>query len=155
MALIVKGYNVSFDMIDGRQIDAPASYGMIHDPTGRQWKSTSLLVAPYEKGEEAEGDRHTRDYFGASHLTRMGDIRLPPKSLADWRSEGDVDWIWYHRQGRKHITPTRSKKHKFNKTSLASLLKGKGRARLYSRNGCYRLELPRNAIVDDRGLVWP
>jgi hypothetical protein len=152
--LIVKGRAVSFDLTDGGKIDAPASYGMMHDPAGRYWKSTSLLVAPFEKlGKDVDGDKYSKDYLGASHLTRVGDVRLPPKRLTDWCYEGEVERIWYTRTGRKY--GGKRFQHAFNKPSLARLVKGRGRARLYSRNGCYRLELPRGAIADGRGFVWP
>jgi hypothetical protein len=154
VSLIVKGKSVSFDLIDGSKVDAPAAWGMIHDPTGRKWKRTSVLVMPFEKlGEETEGDSHSQDYLGRTHLTRVGDVRLPPKSFGDWKLEGEVSEIWYVRTGRKY--GGKRFRHRFNAPSLARFFKGKGRVRLYSRSGSYRLELPRGASVDGRGYVWP
>ncbi len=154
MSLIVKGRSVSFDLVDSTKIDAPAAYGMIHDPTGRQWKRTSVLIAPFQKGgETVEGDRFSKDYLGRSHMIHAGDVRLPPRALSDWTLEGEVKRIWYTRTGAKY--GGKRFQHEFGKMSFARLVKGKGRARLYSRGSTYRLELPRGAILDSRGLVWP
>ena len=152
--LICKGRSVSFDLADGSGIDAPAQNALLHDPTGRFWKSTSILVAPFSKGrDEVEGDSYSKDYLGRSHLTRAGDVRLPPKALSLWQYEGEVETIWYTRHGKKY--GGKRFRHEFNRPSLARLVKGRGRARLYSLGSAYRLELPRGAIVDGRGLVWP
>lgn len=154
MALIVKGRSVSFDLVDGYKIDAPAAWGMIHDPTGRYWKRTSVLVMPFDKlGAEVEGDKHSRDYLGRTHRTRAGDVRLPPRPLGEWKLEGAVSKIWYTRHGAKH--GGKRFQHSFNAPSLARLFKGRGKVRLYSRTGAFRLELSRGAMLDARGYVWP
>lgn len=152
--LIVKGRAVSFDLVDGAKIDAPAKYGMMHDPTGRTWKRTSVLIAPFEKlGDETDGDKYSRDYLGHSHLTHAGDVRLPPKELSAWTYEGEVERIWYTRTGKKN--GSKRFQHEFNKSGFQRLVRGKGKARLYSRGNVYRLELPRGAHLDSRGYVWP
>jgi len=152
--LICKGKAVSFDLADGGKIDAPASCGMMHDPTGRYWKKTSVLVAPFEKlGDEVEGDKYSKDYLGRTHLTRAGDVRLPPRELSAWTYEGECVKVWYTRTGKKY--GGRRFQHEFNKAGLQRLVRGRGKARLYSRGSVYRLELPRGAVLDARGIVWP
>jgi hypothetical protein len=153
--IIVKGRAVSFDMVDGSEIDAPARNAMLHDPRGRYWKRNSILVAPFKRGGggEVDGDADSKDYLGRTHLTRVGDVPLPPKELSTWTYEGEVSEIWYTRHGAKY--GGKRFRHAFNKSVLGRLVKGTGKARLYSRGSLYRLELPRGAIVDGRGLVWP
>ena len=160
--LIVKGHAVSFDLVDGKKIDAPARNGMMHDPTGRYWKRTSVLVGPYERlSEESDGDKYTRDYLGSgfavrvgdTYLNRAGDSKLPPKALSAWAYEGEVEKIYYTRHGARN--GGKRFKHKMNEMSLARLFKGKGHARLYSCGAWYRLDLPRGAILHRAGFVWP
>lgn len=152
--LIVKGKAVSFDLTDKTKIDAPADHGMMHDPTGRTWKKTSVLVAPFKKlGDETDGDKYSRDYLGHSHLTHAGDVRLPPKELGAWQYEGEVERIWYTRTGKKN--GGKRFQHKFNAIGFQRLVRGKGKARLYSRGNIYRLELSRGAQLDSRGFVHP
>lgn len=152
--IIVKGRSVSFDLVDGGKVDAPAAYGMMHDPTGRAWKKNSVLVAPFEKlGDEVDGDKYSRDYLGHTHLTHAGDVKLPPKALSSWTYEGEVERIWYTRTGRKN--GGKRFQHAFNKMGLQRLVRGRGKARLYSLRGVYRLELSRGAVLDSRGYVFP
>lgn len=153
MALIVKGHAVSFDLVNDKKIDAPARNGMIHDPIGRSWNKNSVLVGPYEKlGDEVDADKYERDYLGRSYV-RAGDVRLPPKSLGEWESVGDVEKIYYTRHGER--AGGKRFKHKMNEMSLARLFKGKGRAVLYRHGAWYRLELPHGAILHRAGFVWP
>jgi hypothetical protein len=152
--LIVKGKAVSFDMTDGSGIDAPARSAMLHDPRGKFWKKNSILVAPFKKlGQTSDGDSDSKDYLGRTHLTRVGDVPLPPKELSAWTYEGEVSEVWYTRHGAKY--GGKRFRHAFNKSLLGRLVKGRGKARLYSRGSLYRLELPRGAIVDGRGFVFP
>jgi hypothetical protein len=152
--LIVKGHSVSFDLVDGDKIDAPAKNGMMHDPTGRAWRRNSVLVGPYEKlGDEVEGDKYTDDYLGRNWNVRAGDVRLPPKSLGAWTLEGPIERVWYTRHGAKR--GGKRFQHGVNGFWIARLFKGKGGARLYRHGAWYRLELSRGAILDGRGFVWP
>lgn len=151
--IVCKGFAVSFDLVDGSKIDAPTRNAMLHDPRGRYWKRTSILVAPFKRGSgEVDGDSDSRDYLGKNHLTRAGDVTLPPKELSAWTYEGEVKTIWYTRHGSKARGRFR---HHFNESVVGRVLKGHGKARLYSRGRLYRLELPRGAIADGRGIVWP
>lgn len=152
--LIVKAHSVSFDLTDGTKMDAPARHGMMHDPTGRAWKKNSVLVGPYERlREESDGDKYTRDYLGRTHQVHVGDAKLPPKALGEWTTEGDVERIWYTRTGKKN--GGKRFQHGINGFWLARLFKGKGRAVLYKHGAWLRLELPRGAILDSRGFIWP
>lgn len=152
--IIVKGRTVSFDMVDGSEVDAPSSAAMMHDATGRYWKRTSVLVGRFAKSSETtDGDKYSRDYLGHSHLTHVGDVALPPRDLSSWQYEGEVERIWYTRTGKKN--GGRRFQHQFNKAGLQRLVRGRGKARLYKCGAWYRLELPQGAQLDSRGYVWP
>ena len=155
MALIVKGRTVSFDMTNGDEIDALKSHGMMHDPSGKYWKRTSVLIGAFSKAPASptDGDKYSKDYLGHTHLTHVGDVQLPPRELSSWTYEGEVDRIWYTRTGKKN--GGRRFQHQFNKAGLQRLFKGRGKARLYKHGAWYRLELPRNAQLDSRGFVHP
>lgn len=160
--LIVKAHAVSFDLVDGKKVDAPARNGMMHDPTGRAWKKNSVIVGPYERlREESDGDKYTDDYLGRdyavrvgdTYLNRAGDSKLPPKALSAWMYEGEVEKVWYTRHGLKQ--GGRRFQHGINGFWIARLFKGKGSARLYKYGAWLRLDLSRGAILDGRGFVYP
>ena len=152
--LLDKGSSVLCEMVDGS--DRRLSGGMLHDPSGKHWPKKSVLIASYRKGNREATDAEMRgapdDYLGKSYVGRIGEVTLPPKALSKWQRVGDVDRIYYTRRGHKR--PGRYQ-HKFNKMSLTVLFKGKGKAVLYRCGRAYRLELPRGAIVDSRGFVYP
>jgi hypothetical protein len=150
--VIAKGFAVSFDMKNGDQIDAPAAFALLHDPSGRYWKKTSLLVAPFHKdGVDVDGSELAQDYLRRD--VKAGSIDLPPKPLSAWQPEGEIDCIYYRRNGARH--GGQRFKHKFNEFSLDKLVRGSGKARLYSRGRLFRVELPRGAVADSDGLKWP
>ena len=151
-ALINKGRSCLFVMKDGSERSCAG--GMMHDPSGKWWPRTSVICGPFQKGDfddDVGGD--ARHYLGSTHRTRVGSINLPPRSTSSWQYIGDVEEIFYTRAGRKN--PGRYR-HPFNKPgALATIVKGKGRVRLYRRGRFYRVDLPRGAILDSRGYVWP
>jgi hypothetical protein len=152
--MIAKGKSVSFDMVNGDEIDAPASYAMLHDPTGKYWSKNSFLVMPFKKiSARATPPKEAEAYLGRTHVIRVGDVSLPPKELSAWKYEGEVAKVWYTRTGKKH--GGQRFQHGMNKPGLMRLFRGKRKVRLYSRGNVFRLELGHGAIVDDRGFVDP
>ncbi len=153
-ALIAKGRSVAFDMKDGSSVRC--SGGMLHDPSGRWWPRNSVLCGPFRVTRKADDDEvsgEARHYLGSSHNTKMGSVNTPPKALGEWKYIGEVEEIWYVRTGKKRPG---TYFHPFSKPgALATILKGKGKARLYKRGNFCRLDLPRGAILDSRGYVWP
>jgi hypothetical protein len=130
---------------------------MLYDESGYYWPSCSLLIAPFENGDDPCDVKKARHFFGRNVDVFTGDVSLPQKSLHSWRELGAIDQIFYDRAG-KHSGPFR---HKFNAPrGMWQLLwpfmrDGKKPAILYSLDGCYRVELPKHCIVDDRGIVLP
>ena len=153
--LTLKGTSVAFELVDGREIDAPGK-GMLHDATGREWPARSVLVGPFKRGRATKDvSEDARDYLGRTYTIKQGNAKteIVPRGLWSWERVGEVARIYYTRGGTKY--PGRFQ-HPFNKrSSLAVLVKGKGKVTLYQWRGWYRLELPKGAILDSRGFVWP
>lgn len=158
--LICMGRDVFFVLRGGREVSARRRRdGMLYDSSGYYWPKCSLLVAPFEQGRDTCDVSKARDFFGRRVDVLEGRVpQLPPKDMHAWRAVGEVDQVFYDRAG-KHDGPFR---HKFNSPhgmfKLVALFKkrvAESKVILYSLNGCYRLELPRGCIVDDRGFVLP
>jgi hypothetical protein len=151
--ILVKGHQVAFDLEDGREVNPPLSWGMMHDPQGRDWNRSSVLVGPYRKGRVlAEASPTARDYFGATASVRQGAVTLPPRSKAGWTLVGRVARIWYVRTGTRLRGPF---KHRFNAPGLGRLFFGRREVVLYKGHGFYRVELGGGATLDHRGFVAP
>ena len=155
--LIAKGFDVLFEMHDGRDVLPHPEAAMLHDPEGSLWPKCSLLVmrfthsdAPYDAD-----DSEAVDYFGKGHELHRGVVDTPPSDLCQWHRVGFVRRIWYYRDGTRYPGDF---KHTFGKRSLASLFRS-GDAVLYSRGTgkekAYRLELPEWCRLDDRGILAP
>jgi hypothetical protein len=153
---IVKGRNVRFEMKQGP--DVTCGGAMMHDPTGRAWPAKSVLCGPIKRrlrsASDAELEGAGRHYFGGSYPAKVVEIDAPERSMAGWKYLGEVERIYYTRVGRKNGNVRFV--HPFNKAgALSTVFKGKGKVRLYRKGRFVRLELPRGAILDTRGFVWP
>ena len=142
---IVKGRSTRFEMVEGP--DVTCAGGMIHDPSGRAWPRNSVLCGPFRPRVRAATSEEYRgwakDYLGSSHRPMVGVVDTPPRALGGWDYMGEVEKIYYTRIGAKR--PGRYV-HTFNKPSaLATLVRGKGRVRLYRRGRFVRIDLPRGA----------
>lgn len=157
--LICMGRQVSFDLAGRKKLDAPVRNGMLHDPSGKYWSACSLLIAPFNNGDEEADDGAGRDYFGRNATVYEGRCELPDKTLSRWRAVGTVAQVFYDRAGTKYPGYY---KHKFNSPrgvyKLVALFKkrvAESKVVLYKLDNFYRLELPNGCIVDDRGIVLP
>jgi hypothetical protein len=149
-------------MCDGRRIKPGGT--MMHDPSGKAWPAKSLLIGPFRAGTHGRvPDEHYEGapeyYLGRGYRARYGTVRLPPRALRRWQFVGYVSRggpedgeIRYHRRGSR---APGGFYHPWNRRSLMTLIHGHGRVRLYRLGSFYRLEMPRGAVVDDRGFVWP
>lgn len=157
--LLCMGRDVAFVLRErGREISARRKRdGMLYDEHGTHWPKTSLLVTPFENGDEEIDTPQGRNYYGRETTVFKGQVDLPPRPLSAWHYRGEVKEVFYDRAG-KYEGPFR---HEFNAPrGLWQLLwpfkKGaKEPALLYARRGSYRIELPDGCIVDDRGIVVP
>lgn len=156
--LTLRGTAVRFELADGSEIAAPAKDGLFYDDSGRDWPARSLLVGPFKRGGPADQDevpKRTREYLGRTYTIRQGEAKteIVPRALWHWEKLGEVARIYYRRGGTK---APGSYQHPFNKRyAMAVLMKGKGKVTLYRWGKWRRLEMPRGAILDNRGIVWP
>jgi hypothetical protein len=137
--IIVKGERVVLVMKNGSTKKLPASYGILHDPDGKELPRCSVLLGPVRRTQQSiDGGRKGRAYFGSKYQMRRA-VVAKVKGL--WRPIGEVIEIRYTRRGRhaanyfhpfKSFSPTLSKNGRF-----------------------YRLELRDGCIYDDRGFVFP
>jgi hypothetical protein len=152
-ALIKKGRACHFIMKEGRGYHAGGS--MLHDPSGRWWPRNSVLCGPFKRQatkSDVEMTTEGRHYLGKRQAVAYV-IDTPSKALGGWQYLGEIEEIRYTRTGRKK--PGRYY-HVYNKPgALFTMLKGKGKARLYRLGRYYRVELPRSAVLDARGFVYP
>ena len=142
--LIAKGFSVSFLLVSGKKVKAPASYGLLHDPSGKDWPRCSGLVAPFSKGGEEIDDKLAREYFG--HAPREGELTQPPRALSSWRKLGVVEEILYYRR-RPGNLPADHKGEYYHPP--------KGTATVYRLGRLLRLELGPNCLWNWRGIVSP
>jgi hypothetical protein len=157
--LIAKGCAVSFKLASGKEVFAPSSYAMLHDPSGSEWPADSVLIAPFKKTRSAIEDSDAESYFGAPPLE--GKIELPPSSLSSWSEVGVATRIDYTRRRPDglHTDFKGDYRHEFDGTEgvfglLFHVLTAPS-VMLYRRGRLLRLELPFGADLGDRGFVWP
>ena len=153
--LIAKGRKVAFDLVGGEQVDAPAAHALLHDASGRYWPKTHLLIGPITPGPLAKDPPADADrYLGRDHDVHEDRADLPPRT--GWTKLGDVATIYYERTGKRRISPTRKKAHRFGADHLSRFLFGEGRAVLYERGAWLelRLSVARGPVVLDAGDLF-
>jgi hypothetical protein len=128
---------------------------MLHDPSGKSWPACSLLIVGFDRrGRVATDDERKgapKEYLGRKYEPRIGSVELPPRSLSEWSSLGEIETIYYVRPGTK--APGKYF-HDFGKRRLRAFFK-KGKATLYRRGSAYRVELGRGCIAHHDGIVFP
>lgn len=162
-ALICMGRNVILELDDCDDIQLPARWGMLHDPSGDFWPSCSLLFCKFTQGDESDSSDEAVGYFGKRADIRRGRAKMPLPSLHDgWHEVGVVSQVFYERAG---VNAGRYK-HKFNDPRgwmwLVALFKrrvAKTPPILFEYDDgklqALRLELPDGCVVDDRGIALP
>jgi hypothetical protein len=143
--LICKGFSVSFVLASGKTVKAPAGYGLLHDPSGKDWAKCSGLVVSFEKGGDEIDDKLAKEYFG--HPAREGELQLPPHSLSSWKKLGVAKEILYNRRRPGNLPAAHQDKyyHPFDK----------GTATLYRLGRMLRIELGPGCEWSYRGIVRP
>jgi hypothetical protein len=160
--LLCLGRETLIVLVDARELEPPKTYGLLFDPSGKNWPRCSLLIAPYEEGtREVSPPRGlARDYFGDDAKIYRGEVKLPPRKLGAWQPLGEVDALYYDRTGTAHRGYFR---HRFYAPRglyrLLFLVKAKKRDEhpviVYEYGEALRIDMPAGCIVDDRGIVMP
>lgn len=159
--MICMGRKVVLVMKNGREIEPPLRYGMLHDPSGVYWPKCSLLIAKFTQGKHLSDDSDGKNYFGRKSTFKEGFIDLPPRDLDRWTRVGEIDEIFYDRAGEKAPGFFQHRFHKprglwkpifkvwgvFSKKITDPIV-------VYRLGRAYRIELP-TCIIDDRGVAAP
>jgi len=138
--ILIKGKDVKCEMADGSVFHAPVSYGIIHDPEGKQLSKCVAYLGPYRTNKKPiEMTSDAKQYFGSDYDARSAVVNIPD---GEWKPMGTVTQIFYKRPGKyegKYF-------HLFNKNTKVLLSRCKNH---------FRLEMPNGCIVNWRGFVYP
>jgi hypothetical protein len=143
--LLVRGNLVKMDLEDGRQLDVPNDWGMLHDPSGNLFPSCEFRIQKYTITSQHEPPIDTTlqqiasAYFGENTNIAGGKVEILG---GPWQRVGRVGRIYYARPGSLRGLY----QHPFEEG-----------AEIYERKGgrALRLSLPSGCIVDAHGFVWP
>lgn len=137
----IEGNRVAFELVSGKAIRLPPSYGTIHDPSGKEIPKCVVYFGPYRKSSRSvEMNRSHRRYFGSDHRAKLAVVGRIPKE--GWKVVGKVAMIYYVRKGTRAPGAFH---HPF-----------KSRHPTLSKSGrFYKLSLGEGCLVDDRGYVFP
>jgi len=159
--LVAKCYQITLVLEGGKRVHPKGA--ALHDGTGHIWPKNSVLIAPFKAEGRAlpSPDKEAQRWSKTPENVRAGSVDLPPKPLGSWTLRGCVERIDYTRYGEHADKYT----HKFDGHGekngdgpfAAALLFEEGTPHpiLYSLRSIYRLELPKGAVFNWRGFVWP
>ena len=138
--ILIKGKDVKCEMADGSMFHPPASYGIIHDPSGAQLPKCAVFFGPYRKSsKKADLTGDAKAYFGPDYDGKIAQINVPD---GPWHPMGDAVQIFYRRPGKyaaKYF-------HVFDKRVPVLLSRCKDHFRLDLKSGC---------TINWRGFVSP
>jgi hypothetical protein len=145
--ILVRGDLVKLEFEDGRMLEIPDDWGILHDPLGKVLDPCDLRLAPYVRGRASvvpETDRMRSvcdSYFGRDTQVREGTVEIPN---GPWKDVGRIAHVYYARYGNlKGLY-----RHPFKTQAPQVLLQQNAR-------GQYRLTFPSGCIIDSHGFVWP
>ena len=136
------------ELVNGRIIDVPESWGLVHDVSGKILHRCDLFVAPYQivnnevSIKSAKVKKAAKAYFGVGEGDLLrGNVAIP---TGPWHHIGNVSIIYYQRWGSKKKRGLYHHDFEFP-------------VKLYEQKdkNAYRLALPDACIINERGFVWP
>jgi len=148
ITLLVRGDLVKLELDDGRVIDVPDSWGLVHDLSGKILHRCDLFIAPYQTVNNKSASipykikKAAKSYFGVGEGDLVtGSVAIP---TGPWHHIGSVSIIYYQRWGSKRKSGLFH--HDFDFP-----------VELYQQidKNAYRLALPDACIINERGFVWP
>jgi hypothetical protein len=144
---------------------------MLHDESGSDWPSTSVLFMPFSRSggdvDAAADDATAEKYFG--YVPRAGSVTLPVENIDKWSFVNEVRAIDYTRPGglpaqsnsffdliniwkRPAVNYRGDYEHEFKS---GWFIFKTGAPALYRLNSIYRLEFPPWSTINWRGFVTP
>lgn len=154
--LLVRGDIVSVELTDGRTVEFPESWGLVHDVTGKCINKCEIFVCPYVAKNpirhRLDSDIHqaATSYWGDDYSLRMGDVVIPD---GPWQHVGHIVRIYYDRYGEL-ASPYQ---HPFDSNEKSVLYKQKRGTRCVDGkiHKTYRISLPDGCVINAHGFVWP
>lgn len=138
----IKGTHIKFEMVSGKLIALPSSFGIMHDPEGRDIPRCAVHFGPYTRtGSKVEPTSADRAYFGDDYRPDQVVVDLPEGA---WNPIGEVVQIFYRRRGKFEG----NYRHSFKRVAKPTLLK-------HASKKFYKFEMTSFCIIDDRGFVFP
>lgn len=145
MPLLVKGDVHSLGFEDGRSLELPRGWGMVHDPSGQQIGRCTVLLMQYSRASQdtnpvTDIERNAaRDYFGKGYEPVRVILDFP---IGKWQSVGRITEVRYARRGKFRG----EWRHQFKQAV---------RLCIHASPRAYKLELPADCVLDVRGFVRP
>jgi len=151
--LLVRGDVVSCELADGRSVEFPEDWGLVHDPTGICVNQCEVFVCPYSAKTPL---RHrlppdvadaAHSYWGKGERLLEGFVELPE---GPWERVGVIQRLYYDRYGEL----SSPYQHPFEKG--ATLYKQRKAQKYHSgRHRAYRISLPDGCVINAHGFVHP
>jgi hypothetical protein len=145
--ILIKGHSVVIFFDDDTKKVLPEKFGIIHDPDGTEFRPSDVFFASYRMtNTPAEMTKKARKYFGDDYDGVKAKFDIPDTG---WHLvKSGVVRIDYVRTGDKHPGPFW---HPFYKNWIWK----KEPLALYQSGRVYLLRLPKDAVIDERGFVFP
>lgn len=141
----MRGDVVKLKLRNGRMLNVPDDWGMVHDPTGTcinrcdVYLTRYVIKNPVVTQMEPKFASIARAYFGDLKNLVAGSVELP---RGPWHLIGQVERIFYARYGNLEGMYY----HPFKLP--VDLHEQQG-------GGAYLLSLPERCVIDSHGFVWP
>jgi hypothetical protein len=148
--LLIRGNVVSCDLADGRTVDFPESWGLVHDITGQCLDKCEIFICPYTARNPirhrlpSEVHEAAVEYFGEGEMLLEGTVELP---TGPWERVGVITRVYYSRYGEL----SSPYQHPFKK---GAVLHKQKRAHA-GRQKAYRISLPSDCVITAHGFVDP
>lgn len=154
--LLVRGDVVSVVLEDGRTVEFPETWGLVHDPTGQCVDKCEVLVCPYTithkrcVGLPPSIYDAALNYWGEGYELKAGTVVLP---TGPWERVGRIVRVYYDRYGEL-ASPYQ---HPFKDIEDTAVLYRQQRPQRYGRRShrSYRISLPDGCVINAHGFVWP
>jgi len=148
VSLLIRGSLIKLQLENGRVIELPDSWGLVHDVSGSILHRCDLFIAPYSivdnrvSIKDSNVKKAAKAYFGVKESELLtGTVEIP---TGPWQYINNVSVVYYGKKGSKRKKGLYHHDFEFP----VPLYKQKdGKA--------YRLALPDACIVNHRGFVWP